>query len=46
MDYNKEIENVFFDSFISVEIGKNMNEIIYLISQIIIILNNIILNYP
>lgn len=46
MDYNKEIEHVFFDSFISVEIGKNMNEIIYLISQIIIILNNIILNYP
>ena len=44
--YNKEIENVFFDSFISTEIGKNMNEIIYLISEIIMILNKIILNYP
>jgi hypothetical protein len=46
MNYNKEVENVFFDSFISAEIGKNMNEIIYLISQIIMILNKIILNYP
>ena len=44
--YNKEIETVFFDSFISTEIGKNMNEIIYLISEIIMILNKIILNYP
>jgi hypothetical protein len=46
MNYNKEVENVFFDSFISAEIGKNMNEIIFLISQIIMILNKIILNYP
>ena len=44
--YNQEIENVFFDSFINNEIRKNMNEIIYLISQIIVILNKIILNYP
>ena len=46
ISYNQVIENVFFDSFINNEIRKNMNEIIYLISQIIVILNKIILNYP
>ena len=45
-EYNKEIENIFFESFIETDIKKNMNEIIYLISEIIIILNKIILNYP
>lgn len=44
--YNKEIEYIFFDSFISPEIGNNMNDIIYLISEIIMILNKIILIYP
>jgi hypothetical protein len=44
--YNKEIETIFFESFIEKDIKKNMNEIIYLISEIIIILNKIILNYP
>ena len=48
INYNKELENIFFESFINTEIDikKDMNEIIYLISEIIVILNKIILNYP
>ena len=49
INYNKELENIFFESFINntdLDIKKDMNEIIYLISEIIVILNKIILNYP
>ena len=45
-EYNAEVENIFFESFIESDIKKDMNDIIYLISEIIIILNKIILNYP
>lgn len=51
MNFNKEVENLFFESFINEKIFNDeikiiINDIIYLISQIIIMLNNILLNYP
>jgi len=51
INYNKELENLFFESFINEskinnEIKIIMNEIIYLISEIIISLNKLLLNYP
>jgi hypothetical protein len=51
INYNKELENLFFESFINEskinnEIKIIMNEIIYLISEIITSLNKLLLNYP
>ena len=50
VNYNKEIENLFFESFInenfSYQLKVIINDIIYYISIIITILNKIILNYP
>jgi hypothetical protein len=51
INYNKELENLFFESFINEskinnEIKIIMNEIIYLISEIISSLNKLLLNYP
>jgi len=51
INYNKELENLFFESFINEtyindQIKIIMNEIIYLISEIITSLNKLLLNYP
>jgi hypothetical protein len=51
INYNKELENLFFESFINETKINNqikiiMNEIIYLISEIITSLNKLLLNYP
>lgn len=51
INYNKELENFYFESFINETYINNqikiiMNEIIYLISEIIISLNKLLLNYP
>lgn len=50
VNYNKEIENLFFESFINEnsnhQLNIIMNDIIYYISIIITMLNKIILNYP
>jgi len=50
-NYNRKIENLFFESFFyktkfDIEVKIIMNDIIGLISEIIILLNRIILNYP
>jgi hypothetical protein len=51
INYDKELENLFFESFINEtkinnEIKIIMNDIIYLISEIISSLNKLLLNYP
>jgi hypothetical protein len=50
LNYNKELENLFFESFINEtkinDIKIIINDIIYLISQIISSLNKLLLNYP
>ena len=50
VNYNKEIENLFFESFINEttnhQLNIILNDIIYYISIIITMLNKIILNYP
>ena len=50
-NYNRKIENLFFESFFyktkfDIEVKIILNDIIGLISEIIILLNRIILNYP
>ena len=50
-DYERKIENLYFESFFyknkfDIEVKIIMNDIISLISGIIILLNRIILNYP
>lgn len=51
VNYNKNLENLFFESFINESNIKNeikiiMTDIIILISDIIKMLNKILLNYP
>lgn len=51
VNYNKNLENLFFESFINEtninnEIKIIMNDIIFLISNIITMLNKVLLNYP
>ena len=53
-DYTRKIETIFFDSFINQHYDNIYNEelnilileIVYYISKIITMLNNILLNYP